>query len=251
MDSAELLEVATEAARAAAPLLLDRFGSESALRTKSSATDPVSEADLAAEAAIRAVLADHVGDDEIVGEEGGQTAGTSGRRWLVDPIDGTTNYLYGIPQWCISVACDGLAGVVFDPVRDELFAAHANGPAMLNGVTLKPSGAVALEHALVATGFGYEAAVRAEQGRIVADLLPRVRDIRRGGSAALDLAWLAAGRFDAYYERGIKEWDIAAGSLICARAGLEVTELAATRELPLGILVANTQVSSALGPILR
>jgi myo-inositol-1(or 4)-monophosphatase len=250
MDSTELLEVATAAARSAAPLLLDRFGSEQALRTKSSATDPVSEADLAAEAAIRAVLAELVPDDEIVGEEGGATAGTSGRRWLVDPIDGTTNYLYGIPQWCISVACDGQAGVVFDPVRDELFAARADGPATLNGDPLAPERAEDLERALVATGFGYEAAVRAEQGRVVAAVLPRVRDIRRGGSAALDLAWLAAGRFDAYYERGIKEWDVAAGSLICARAGLDVHELPATNDLPSGILVCTSPIGSKLLPLL-
>jgi myo-inositol-1(or 4)-monophosphatase len=250
VDSAELLEVATDAVHAAAPLLLDRFGSETALHTKSSATDPVSEADLAAEVAIRAVLADRVGDDEIVGEEGGQTAGTSGRRWLVDPLDGTTNYLYGIPQWCISVACDGLAGVVFDPVRDELFAAHADGPATLNGATLQPGRPVTLDRALVATGFGYEAGVRAEQGRIVAGLLPRVRDIRRGGSAALDLAWLAAGRYDAYYERGIKEWDVAAGSLICARAGLQVIELPAAGAWPFGTLVADSKIVSELAPLL-
>jgi myo-inositol-1(or 4)-monophosphatase len=251
MVPAELLDIAMAAARSAGPLLLERFGSERALRTKSSATDPVTEADLAAEAAIRQVLAQWLPDDEIVGEEGGATAGTSGRRWLVDPIDGTTNYVYGIPQWSISIACDGHAGVVFDPVRDEMFAAHAQGPAMLNGEPLAPDRADAMEQALVATGFGYEAAIRAEQGRVVAEVLPKVRDIRRGGSAALDLAWLAAGRFDAYYERGIKEWDVAAGALICERAGLQVVHLSSTHALPHGILVGPASVTEGLEPIVR
>lgn len=250
VDSAELLDAATIAARAAAPLLLDRFGSERALRTKSSATDPVTEADLAAEATIRAALGDLVPDDEIVGEEGGTTPGTSGRRWLVDPIDGTTNYLYGIPQWCVSVACEGLAGVVLDPVRDELFAAHAAGSATLNGRPLAPQRTDNVERALVATGFGYDALLRREQGRVVAEILPLVRDIRRGGSAALDLAWLAAGRYDAYYERGIKDWDFAAGSFICMRAGLEVSELPATENAPVGILAAPPQIGAKLRPIL-
>jgi myo-inositol-1(or 4)-monophosphatase len=249
VNTSELLEVATAAARSAAPLLLDRFGNESALRTKSSATDLVTEADLAAEAAIRSVLEKHVSDDEIVGEEGGSTAGTSGRRWLVDPIDGTTNYVYGIPQWCISIACEGQAAVVLDPVRDELFAARCDGPATLNGKPLAPERASVVERALVATGFGYEADVRTAQGRVVAELLPKVRDIRRVGSAALDLAWLAAGRYDAYYEYGIQEWDIAAGTLICERAGLGVVELAPKPPAAAGVLVGPPAIIAALLPI--
>jgi myo-inositol-1(or 4)-monophosphatase len=246
MDSAELLDIATAAARSAAPLLLERFGFEQALRTKSSATDLVSDADLAAEAAIREVLAERVPDDAIVGEEGGSTPGSSGRRWLVDPIDGTTNYLYGIPQWSISVACVGLAGVVLDPVREELFAAHADGEATLNGMRLQADRTDALDRSLVATGFGYEAAIRAGQGGIVAEILPKVRDIRRGGSAALDLAWLAAGRYDAYYERGIKEWDVAAGVLICERAGLSVIELPPRDALPAGIVAGSAAIADQL-----
>jgi myo-inositol-1(or 4)-monophosphatase len=250
VEPAELLEVASEAARAAAPLLLERFGSEKALRAKSSATDMVSEADIDAEAAIRAVLARRVPDDAIVGEEGGSTVGSSGRSWLVDPLDGTTNYLYGLPQWSISIACEQLAAVVLDPVRDELFAASEDGPATLNSEPLQPRPAVSLERALVATGFGYEAAVRAEQGRVAAELLPRVRDIRRAGSAALDLCWLAAGRLDAYYERGVKPWDVAAGELICARAGLEVVDLPATGALPAGVLVAAEPIVAELLPLM-
>src|SRR3954465_13739557 len=132
MSPDDLLAIAREAAEAAAPLLLERFGTERALASKSTPTDLVSEADLAAERAIRAVLAARVPDDAIMAEEGDDVAGTSGRRWIVDPLDGTVNYLYGIPQWCISVACEGLAGVVLDPVRGEVFTATADGPARLD-----------------------------------------------------------------------------------------------------------------------
>jgi len=245
------LAVAEEAARAAGALLLERFGAGRAaagvISSKSTPTDLVSEADIAAEAAIREVLRARAPGDGIRGEEDHDEPGTSGRWWIVDPLDGTVNYLYGHPQWCVSVACDADAGVIFDPVRDELFAATANGPAMLNGVPLRVDGAPPLSQALVATGFGYDARVRAEQAIVAARALPAVRDIRRAGSAALDLAWTAAGRLDAYYERGVKAWDIAAGTLICERAGLVVTHLAAGGEaVPAGICVAPSQLAGEL-----
>ena len=161
MTTDEILAVAIEAARAAAPLLLERFGDERVLATKSSPTDLVSEADLAGEAAIRAVLAERVPDDAVVGEEGADTAGTSGRRWLVDPLDGTVNYLFGIPHWCVSVACPGQAAVVLDPLRDELFAATADGPATLDGAPLDGPARTDLATAMVATGFGCDADRRA------------------------------------------------------------------------------------------
>jgi myo-inositol-1(or 4)-monophosphatase len=229
--------IAEEAARAAGAILIERFGSERALDTKSSPTDLVSEADLLAEKAIREVLAERVPDDAIMGEEGADTPGTSGRRWIVDPLDGTVNFIYGIPQWAVSVACEGVAGVVFDPCRGELFIA-AGGEAWLDGVRLQASGPPDLASALVGTGFGYEAEVRRAQAEIVARVLPEVRDIRRAGSAALDLAWAAAGRLDAFYEFGVQPWDIAAGTLLCAAAGLEVRELQARAALPAGILAA-------------
>jgi len=229
--------IAEEAARAAGALLLERFGTERALDTKSSPTDLVSEADLLAERSIRDLLARRAPDDAIMGEEGADTPGTSGRRWIVDPLDGTINFLYGIPQWAVSVACEGVAGVVFDPNRDELFIA-ADGRAELNGEALQASRCDDLSRALVGTGFGYEAHVRRAQAEIVARVLPQVRDIRRAGSAALDLAWAAAGRLDAFYEFGVKPWDIAAGTLLCSAAGLEVRELQATDALPAGVLVA-------------
>jgi myo-inositol-1(or 4)-monophosphatase len=237
-DAAPLLDVATEAARTAGELLLRRFGSERVLATKSTPTDLVSEADLAAERAIRAILAARAPQDAVMGEEGEDTPGSSGRRWIVDPLDGTVNYLYGLPLWCVSIACDDLVGVVFDPVRDELFAATADGPPTLNGRPLTSEPAGTLGQALVATGFGYDPERRALQAEVVTRVLPRARDIRRGGSAALDLAWCAAGRLDAYYERGINPWDVAAGELICARAGLRVQRLEPLGALPWGVLAA-------------
>jgi myo-inositol-1(or 4)-monophosphatase len=245
----ELLDVAVECARTAGALLLERFGSERVLATKSTSTDLVSAADLAAEEAIRGILARRAPDDAIMGEEGDDTPGTSGRRWIVDPLDGTVNYLYGLPQWGVSIACEGLAGAVYDPLRDELFTATADGPARCNGVDLAPEPPEDLGHALVATGFGYDAGRRALQAEVVARVLPRARDIRRGGSAALDLAWTAAGRLDAYYERGVNLWDVAAGELLCARAGLRVARLEPVGELPWGTLAAPAAVFDELRPL--
>jgi myo-inositol-1(or 4)-monophosphatase len=242
----ELLDIAGEAARAAGEVLVASFGLTVAISTKSTATDLVSEVDIAAEEAIRAVLARRAPDDAIVGEEGEDVRGTSGRRWVVDPLDGTINYLFGVPQWCVSVACEGRAGVIFDPVRDELFAAVAGGPATLNGAPAQAREPGALSDALVATGFGYDAAQRARQGALAARVLPSVRDIRRFGSAALDLAWLAAGRYDAYYEHGVKPWDTAAGEVVCAAAGLELHPLRARDGLPVGLLAAPRELAAPL-----
>jgi myo-inositol-1(or 4)-monophosphatase len=243
MGEEELLDIACAAAHTAGALLMQRFGTERVLATKTSPTDVVSEADLAAERAIRQILALRAGDDAVMGEEGEDVVGTTGRRWVVDPLDGTVNFLYGIPLWCVSVACEdaggqGLAGVVFDPVRDETFAATASGSATLNGRALHADGADDLATALVATGFGYDPDRRALQAEVVSRVLPRARDIRRGGAAALDLAWCAAGRVDAYYERGVNPWDVAAGALICARAGRQVERLGPAGPLPSGILAA-------------
>jgi myo-inositol-1(or 4)-monophosphatase len=241
-DERELLSVAHEAARAAASELVARFGGRArGIGTKSTPTDPVSEADVAAERAIREVLARRRPGDRVLGEEGGAT-GDGPLRWVVDPLDGTVNFLFGIPAFAVSVACENasgvLAGVVLDVVREECFAATRTGEATLNGEPILGSGRQELPTALVGTGFGYDAAVRARQAAVVGRLLPRVRDIRRVGAAALDLAWCACGRFDAYYERGVKAWDVAAGALICARAGLEVRDLPAGGADPAGILVA-------------
>lgn len=245
--SGALLDVAVEAARAGAAVLMDRYTrAPEAVDTKSSPTDPVSEADLTAERAIREVLARRRPDDAVVGEEGTVVEGTSALRWLVDPLDGTVNYLYRFPQWCVSVACVEHAAVVLDPVHDELFTVIAGGPACLDGAPLRRGAPASLATALVATGFGYDADVRARQAAVVARVLPRVRDIRRAGSAALDLAWTAAGRCDAYYERGVKPWDVAAGAMLCRAAGLVVQELPERGGLPEGLLAAPPAIAGEL-----
>jgi myo-inositol-1(or 4)-monophosphatase len=258
-----LLEVAVEAARTAGALLLERVrrGAERHVSSKSTPTDLVSEADLAAERAIRELLAARRPHDGFVGEEGGSEQGSSGLSWVVDPLDGTVNFLFAIPQWCVSVAVRDergtLAGAVYDPNRDELFSATRESPATLAGpraaIELGAGGSpesgsrgADLATAMLATGFAYDADVRAAQARVLERVIPRVRDIRRLGSAALDLAWTAAGRYDAYFERTVKQWDIAAGALICERAGLRVLELPVHEQLPWGILVARPALADAL-----
>jgi myo-inositol-1(or 4)-monophosphatase len=253
----ELLAVALEAARAGAAELTSRFGRrQHDVRTKTSPTDPVSEADLAAERAIRAVLAERRPRDTVIGEEGGVVDGAGELRWVVDPLDGTVNFLYGIPMFAVSVACEddsgALAGAVLDPVRDECFAAtrSASG-ATLNGDPISGSACAELATALVATGFGYEPPIRAAQAVVVTRVLPAVRDIRRAGAAALDLCWTACGRFDAFYERGLKAWDMSAGALICARAGLSVRTLEATAGAQAGVAAAPPGVIDGLVALLE
>lgn len=251
-DAGALLDVAVEAAHAGADVLVPRFGRERAMASKSSPTDLVSEADLASERAIRAVIGARRPDDGLLGEEGtGDVAGSTGLRWVVDPLDGTVNYLFAHPQWCVSVAVEdddgAVAGVVFDPLRDELFAAARGAGTTLNGTSLPPPRDVpSIGDALVATGFGYDAAVRERQAAIVARLLPEVRDIRRAGSAALDLAWTAAGRHDAYFEFGVQHWDYAAGVLLCREVGMEIRMLPGEWVLPTGLAVARPALLEAL-----
>jgi myo-inositol-1(or 4)-monophosphatase len=270
-ESDALLAVAVEAARMAGSLLQERaqHGAEE-VTSKSTPTDLVSEADIASERAIRELLAARRPEDGFVGEEGGSAESSSGLSWVVDPLDGTVNFLFGIPQWCVSVAvrddAGTLAGAVYDPNRDEVFTASRDGRAELRapGVVRELHGPLRagarsesladsrtsagdeLRSAMVATGLAYDASVREAQGRVLARLVGRVRDIRRFGSAALDLTWTAAGRYDAYFERSVKQWDIAAGTLICERAGLRVVELPAFENLPWGILVGPPDLVAPL-----
>jgi myo-inositol-1(or 4)-monophosphatase len=250
-DEHHLLNVASDAARMAGGLLLERFrgGRESTITSKSTPTDLVSEADLASERAIRELLARERPDDGFLGEEGGESAGSSGLRWVVDPLDGTVNYLFGIPQWCVSVAVEdedgSLAGAIFDPNRDELFLATRGGRPTYTGPDtvgearlIEMSSRHELASTMLATGLAYDATVRAAQALVLARVIPRVRDVRRFGSAALDLAWTAMGRYDAYFERTVKPWDIAAGTLVCQTAGLRVVDLPVHANLPWGILAA-------------
>ncbi len=249
-EEAELLALAEDAAAAAASELRSRFGGGAqGVRSKSSPTDLVSDADVAAEAAIRSVISAAYPDDAIIGEEGGET-GAGERRWVVDPLDGTINFLFGIPMFAVSIACedpDGtLAAIVLDPVREERFSATRSGRAALNGEPIEASQRDELASALVATGFAYEASVRARQAQVVSRVLPRVRDIRRAGAAALDLCWCACGRYDAYYERGVHAWDVAAGTLIAQRAGLAVRQLEAAGDDPEGLVAAPPAIVQEL-----
>jgi myo-inositol-1(or 4)-monophosphatase len=251
-----LVAVAEEAAIAAGELLRERFeaGVERALRTKSTPTDLVSEADLAAQAAIREVLNARRPEDAVLGEEGGRQGADDALLWVVDPLDGTLNFLHGLPAWCVSVAvrdADGpVAGVILDPLRGELFAASRDGEARLGEAVLGGSACTELAQAIVGTGFAYEAQVRAGQGEVVARLLPRIANLRRTGACALDLAWTAAGRLDAFYERAVQEWDVAAGELICARAGLVVERTPAADGMPAGILAAPAAFADDLRAVI-
>ena len=249
----KLLAVAHEAARSAAAELIARFDTRhDGVRWKSTPTDPVSDADIAAEAAIRAVLARERPNDAILGEEGGATGDAGGARCAGSSIRSTER----------STTCTGSrsspsasrartptavsSAVVLDPATDETFAATRSGPATSGEKPISGSGCSELARALVATGFGYDAEVRGQQGLVLARLLPRIAHVRRHGAAALDLCGCASGMFDAYYERGVKAWDIAAGSLICARAGLTVRPLAPQGILPAGVLVAPAAIADEL-----
>jgi myo-inositol-1(or 4)-monophosphatase len=241
---ADLAELACAIAIEAGGLLSEGHDRAAVVQTKSSPTDVVTQMDRAAEDLIRRrILAARPGD-AILGEEGGQSAGATGAgriRWIVDPLDGTVNYLYGLPDWAVSIAAEAsppgtapvvVAGAVFAPARQSLFTAALGGGAWLRrpgeaggGVPLSCTRGVALADALVGTGFGYFAGRRRVQGQVVAALLPRVRDIRRAGAAAADLCSVAAGRLDAFYERGLHPWDLAAGGLIAREAGAQVAGL--------------------------
>ncbi len=230
------LELAERAARAAGEVLLSFYGRPpEGVSSKSSATDLVSDADREAERTIRELLEAERPEDGLVAEEGSRAHAASGRRWVVDPLDGTINFLYDFPAWGVSVALEDAAGtavgVVHSPISGETFSAVRGEGAFL--VSKGPAAAGApgdrrplrvraprpLDEALVSTGFSYEADRRAVQADVMRALLPRARDIRRAGAAAIDLAWLAAGRVDAFFERGLQHWDWAAGRLLVEEAG--------------------------------
>lgn len=221
--NAELRDLAVDIARRAGGYLAAHADDHLTVHTKSTPTDAVTDVDRASEALIVRLITEKRPGDGILGEEGTSRPGSTGVRWIVDPLDGTVNYLYGIGAYAVSIGVevDGTpaAGAVFDAARGIVYDAVLGGGARRDGQPLHCSGATDLALALVGTGFGYAADVRADQGALAARLLPRVRDIRRIGSAALDLCAVAAGRLDGYYERGINPWDRAAGLLIAAEAG--------------------------------
>lgn len=222
--------------------------------TKSSATDLVTEFDRQAEAAIVERLRRDRPDDAIVGEEGTDQAGTSGYAWYVDPIDGTTSFVYDLPTWCCSVgvALDGemIAGAVYVPALDELFAAAAGHGATCNGIPITPSPTVDLALALVGTGFSYQADARRRHAEQVARLIGDIRDIRRMGSAAVDLCFVAAGRLDVYFERGLNPWDAAAGELIAREAGAITSDFTGGPARPAEMLAAAPGVHTAFVELL-
>lgn len=228
-DPQELLALARSLAADAAALLLEGLDDVRGVETKSSLTDMVTASDRASERLIVDGIRAARPEDGILGEEGTSDAGTSGVRWVLDPLDGTTNYLYGIPAFAVSIAVevDGVTeiGVVLDASRDETFTARRGHGAQLDGRALACTACATLETALLGTGFSYDAGRRARQGAVLAHVLPAVRDIRRGGAAAIDLCWVAAGRLDAFAERGLAPWDLAAGSLIASEAGATVGDL--------------------------
>src|SRR6476661_2648940 len=239
-DHQELLEVAVAAAVAAGDLLLERFRRPATgVERKSSSTDMVSDADRDAEALIRSLIGERRPGDAVL--------------WVVDPLDGTTNYLYRQPVWAVSVACEdaegGVAGVVHHPCLAETFTAVRGGGAFCNGAPIAVSASDDLSRSLIGTGFSYSAEVRAGQARALNDILPRVRDVRRAGSAAIDLAWVACGRLDGYYERGTRRWDRAAGVLLVSEAGGVVSPLTPVGDSGDGALAAGPALHADLAAL--
>jgi len=255
--TSDLLDLARSIALEAAELAARRRAEGvSVAATKSSIVDVVTEADREVEALIRGRISAARPADGFLGEESGAESGTSGLTWVVDPIDGTVNYLYGIPQYAVSIAVvegepdpttwRALAGCVVNPVLGEVYTAVAGGGAWLGERELRVAEPVPLERVLVATGFSYDAATRTAQGALVTRLLSRVRDIRRAGSAALDLCAVGAGRVDAYFERTLNPWDQAAGALVAREAGARVTGFREPQPSSRFLLAAHPEVAAPL-----
>jgi len=225
VDTGALLDLAMRGARAAGVELMARYGHVQGLNNKSSATDPVSDADRAAERILVELITGERPDDGLLGEEGAARDSRSGLRWVIDPLDGTVNYLYELDNFAVSVAVEdpdgALVGVVHSPTNGRTYHAIRGAGAAVDGRGLRVNNPVPMERALIATGFGYSAQRRRDQAAVVSALLPRIRDIRRIGSAALDLCALAAGAVDGYFEEGVQAWDVAAGGLIAREAGAQ------------------------------
>lgn len=245
LDRHPLLQLAWQGAQASAAFLLDERPAEVEVSAKSSPTDAVSEMDTGSEALLIECLLGARPDDGLLGEEGGERVGTTGVRWVVDPLDGTVNYLYRLPMWGVSVAAevDGTTavGVVIAPQLDESYVAAAgHGAWSVRGDRAERIIApdlANLSHALVATGFSYDSGTRAAQGSVVQRLLPQVRDLRRMGAAVIDFCWLARGRVDGYFEQSLNPWDLAAGALIAREAGIIVRAVHGDDERE-GVMVA-------------
>ncbi len=216
-----LVELALELAAAAAAVHRSGFTGE--VRTKSSATDPVTQVDRDCERLIIEGITRTRPDDGVLGEEGAHRIGTTGFRWVVDPLDGTVNYLYGFPSHAVSIGVEfrgvPVVGVAHDTALDEVYRARLGGGAFRDDIPIRPTGISDPARALVATGFAYEPRVRRTQAAVLDGIIDRIRDIRRAGSAAVDMCWTASGRVDAYYETGPHPWDVTAGLVIVGEAG--------------------------------
>ena len=250
----DLLDLALDVAGEAADLLMARRRTDFEMTTKSSATDLVTEVDRAAEDLVRARLLGARPDDGFLGEEGGDVASTSGVTWVVDPIDGTTNYVYGHPGFAVSIAAcvdgEAVAGVVWAPLTNDVFSATRAGGATHNGEAITTGAVTDPALALVATGFSYDPATRRAQAAVLGRCIDQVRDIRRMGAASFDLCSVACGRVDAYFEIGLKPWDHAAGALVAREAGAVVGDLDGSPPSEAFILAANPELWPRLATLL-
>jgi myo-inositol-1(or 4)-monophosphatase len=253
--AAELEHFAIQLASGAAEVIRDQRGHGMAVSAKSTATDLVTQVDRRVERWLTEEIAAVRPDDAVLGEESGGRAGTSRVRWVLDPIDGTVNFVLGLPQFAVSVAAelDGtvVAGAVMNPVSGELFHARAGGGAWLGEQRLSGPREVPLARAVIGTGFSYDAAGRSRQIALVAELLPLIADIRRLGAASLDLCAVAAGRLDGYFEAGLNPWDYSAGALIAAEAGCAVTGLRGRGPSPRLTAVAGPSLAAELFAVLE
>jgi myo-inositol-1(or 4)-monophosphatase len=222
----ELLNLAESIALKAGSLLVNR-PSKFDLDEKSGVFDFATQMDHESEKLIVGEILAARPNDGLIGEEGANRESKSGVTWVIDPIDGTVNYLYDIPGWCISIAAKdrdgGLAGVVYSPATQSLWKAHRGGGAFLNGNPIKCNDPVALNRALVGSGFAYDLEKRKIQAALIARLLPEIRDLRRLGACAVDMCHVASGSLDAYFEAGVNEWDYAAAGLIATEAGAMIS----------------------------
>lgn len=222
----ELLALALRVSQEAGELLMNRPATFN-LSVKTGALDFATQMDHESEKYIVTALLRARPNDGIIGEEGASRPSTSGITWVIDPIDGTVNYLYGLPGWNVSIAAKdeygSLVGVVHAPTINSTWTGIRGGGAFLNGLPILCNDPIELDRALIGTGFAYDIGERKEQARVVDHLLPRIRDLRRSGGAAVDLCYVASGAYDGYFESGLKEWDAAAGGLIATEAGALIT----------------------------
>lgn len=254
MNQQGFLDLATRAARAAGDLLLEHYrGPATGVASKSTPTDLVSDADRASDELLLKLISSERPHDGFITEESEGRDSESGFDWVLDPLDGTVNFLFRIPWWCVSVALEdgdgALVGAIYHPLADEMFTATRGGGAFLNGERIEVRDRDDLAQSLVGTGFYYDAEIREQQAEIVGRVLPRARDVRRMGSAALDLASVACGRLDAFYEAPTEHWDRAAGVLLVEEAGGIVSTLPGPDGHSDGVIASGPGIHDSLRSI--